>query len=111
MARLVGLLHSLGIRRYIHGEDALHVLHVVLHFLFFLLDDFLLHPAATRLLRRRADEGLLHLTVWAIPATILGRRLLVSFEGQLRRFDPLVLEQLLFVFSGGLLRSRKFLLE
>src|SRR5262249_1334873 len=46
-----------------------------------------------------------------VPATILGWRLLISLEGQLCCFGPLVLEKPLFVFGHGLLRSRELLLE
>src|SRR5215469_732874 len=105
-ASLVGLLHPLRIRGYIHSEDTLHILRVVLHFLLFLLNDSLLHPAAARLLRWWADGGLLHLAVRTVPAAILGRGFLLSFERQLRRFDPLILEEPLLVLGNGLLRSR-----
>ncbi len=35
VAGLVGLLHALRVRRNVHGENALHLLHVFLHFGFF----------------------------------------------------------------------------
>jgi hypothetical protein len=37
LARLISLLHSLRVRRHLHGQNALDVLHVILHFRFFLL--------------------------------------------------------------------------
>src|SRR5215472_4524093 len=109
VAGLIGLLHSLKVRRNIHGEDTLHVLHVVLHFFFFLLDDSLLHPAATRLLRGRTKGSLVHLPVRAVPAAILRRGFRISFEGELGCFDPCILLKLLFVFGSGLLHGRQLL--
>ena len=84
--------------------------HVLLHLVLLVLDNLLLHdaaaaPAATaalwlRLRSRLVHRNLLHLAVRAVVTAIQLAAFLLALELDDRRFDPLVLRDLLHAFAN-----------
>ena len=102
-----GVLRGLDlrrVRRHVGVNQGRRALHVVLHLVFLVFDDLLLHLAAAPasgaaalllLGRGRLVEGnLLHLAVCAVVAAVLLAALLLALHADDGRLDPLVLPEL-----------------
>src|SRR6185503_494798 len=105
-----GLLDPLRTWRHVQLDQVGGPVHVVLHLVLLVLDDLLFEPPATaapalRGFRLRfADRKLRERSVGAVVDALLLARLLLTFEADRRRLDPLVLAKAFLTLCQVLLQ-------